>query len=613
MRASAVVTLLLVFFASGTVAAESDGAARPDAPSTAWSGFGKPAAPSTTWSEETIRLLETLPVQDGGRLKPFHTYARYKLLGMNGKTKVEIKYLTDDQEVASYKITATQWLLDTLFTPEVAKLYPIFSVRNDAVLTEIQVGHAGRKKADRYSYAQIEPGREHLRQKMLEIREINPEDRDTVQTQIFELGSSFFSYEGLLDAVAGIASDHVRGREFAIIPPPATREQVETWGTPNELRSAVLRNARGLEREAGMLATLGEVARQPLNVAVVEPKLRELHGAIVARAKARGEYGKIELEVSFYNAAWFHWGLGFFAIGFVLVAFTWLAPRLWPLYWGSMVVTLVAVIVTTIGITQRCIIRGRPPVNTLYETILFVAATAALTALIVEMMNRRRIALSAAAIMGLGGLFLAMKYEALDGGDTFAPLVAVLRTNFWLATHVTTVTLGYSAGLLAAVVAHVYVIGRLFVPAGGDGFFKPLGRMIYGIIAFGLFFSVLGTILGGIWANDSWGRFWGWDPKENGALMIVLWELAMLHARRGRYIGDFGFAMASVFGGIIVVFSWWGVNLLNVGLHTYGFTSGIQLAVWVTYGALFAVLALGGIAWVRMLIEEAARPAETGD
>jgi hypothetical protein len=106
---------------------------------------------------------------------------------------------------------------------------------------------------------------------------------------------------------------------------------------------------------------------------------------------------------------------------------------------------------------------------------------------------------------------------------------------------------------------------------------------------------VVGTILGGVWANDSWGRFWGWDPKENGALMICLWEIAMLHARMGGYLKDFGFCLASIFGGIVVAFSWWGVNLLGIGLHSYGFTSGISLALNIFYGSQLVVLGLGAV------------------
>ncbi len=104
----------------------------------------------------------------------------------------------------------------------------------------------------------------------------------------------------------------------------------------------------------------------------------------------------------------------------------------------------------------------------------------------------------------------------------------------------------------------------------------------------------MGTVLGGIWANDSWGRFWGWDPKENGALLIVLWCLIILHARLGGYLREWGLHIASVLGAVVVAFSWWGVNLLGTGLHSYGFTDGIGGVVGMFY-AFECVVALGGI------------------
>ena len=104
---------------------------------------------------------------------------------------------------------------------------------------------------------------------------------------------------------------------------------------------------------------------------------------------------------------------------------------------------------------------------------------------------------------------------------------------------------------------------------------KDISRIAYGFVMAGLFLSLVGTVLGGIWANYSWGRFWGWDPKENGALMIVLMNLIILHARLGGYIREVGFHACNLVLGMIVAFSWFGTNQLGVGLHAYGFTDGV--------------------------------------
>ena len=190
-----------------------------------------------------------------------------------------------------------------------------------------------------------------------------------------------------------------------------------------------------------------------------------------------------------------------------------------------------------------------------------------------------------------------MKFEEVNRTDTMPRLQAVLDTNFWLATHVTCISIGYSAGLLAAALAHLHILGKVFgLKKGNDDFYRSVSRMVYGTLCFSLIFSVVGTILGGVWANDSWGRFWGWDPKENGALLIVLAQLAILHARMGGYIRAFWISMCVVLQGIVVSFSWWGVNLLGIGLHSYGFTDGIWTGL-LTFWAIEGVVLGAGLIW----------------
>ena len=326
--------------------------------------------------------------------------------------------------------------------------------------------------------------------------------------------------------------------------------------------------------------------------------LDALQSHVKAGASQRGEWWKIPLETHYYSADWFYRSLLVSVLAFLLVAATWFFPDNQRLYWAAFGLLGFATLLVVIGITERCVIRSRPPVSTLYETILFITATSSLVALGIEWINRQRVALSVTPILGAMGMFLAMRYEfreAVSSGDTMGSLVAVLDTNFWLSTHVTTVTLGYAAGLLAAALAHVWLVTKAF-NLGERSFHRTVARMTYGVICFGLLFSVVGTILGGIWANYSWGRFWGWDPKENGALLIVLWELAILHARMGGYIRDLGLCVMSVLGGCVVAFSWWGVNLLNVGLHSYGFTEGADAALKTFYGLEVLLVILAAVA-----------------
>ena len=172
-----------------------------------------------------------------------------------------------------------------------------------------------------------------------------------------------------------------------------------------------------------------------------------------------------------------------------------------------------------------------------------------------------------AAVAGFTTMIIA-QYLAM-GEDTMEMMRAVLDTNFWLATHVTTVNIGYAGTIFAGLLGAVFVVWGAFTPWQDKSGVKMLGDIIYGVLCFATLFSFTGTVLGGIWADQSWGRFWGWDPKENGALLIVVWNALILHARWGGMVKQRGMAVLALMGNIIVIWSWWGVNMLGVGLHAY--------------------------------------------
>ena len=137
------------------------------------------------------------------------------------------------------------------------------------------------------------------------------------------------------------------------------------------------------------------------------------------------------------------------------------------------------------------------------------------------------------------------------------------------------------------------MLGGVLTPSLSPRIGRELARMIYGTLCFAIFFSFVGTVLGGLWADDSWGRFWGWDPKENGALIIVLWNVLVLHARWDGMIKERGLAVLAIVGNIAVSWSMFGVNELGVGLHSYGFTEGIALALVIFVETQVAIVALG--------------------
>jgi cytochrome c-type biogenesis protein CcsB len=260
----------------------------------------------------------------------------------------------------------------------------------------------------------------------------------------------------------------------------------------------------------------------------------------------------------------------------------------------------VAGVVHTFGLVFRMTLEGRPPVTNLYSSAIFIGWGTMVLGLILEWMYRVGIGSLVGALAGFVTLIIA--HNLALGGDTMEMLVAVLDTNFWLATHVITITLGYAATFAAGLLAILYIFLGVFTPLleGRAGqapaavdLGKALGKMVYGIVCFATLFSFVGTVLGGIWADQSWGRFWGWDPKENGALLIVLWNAIILHARWGGMVRERGIMNLAVFGNIVTSFSWFGVNMLGIGLHAYGFMDAAFKWLMLFIGSQVLVIAVG--------------------
>ncbi len=414
-------------------------------------------------------------------------------------------------------------------------------------------------------------------------------------------------------ALAGVLR-HVQqlGRN-GVVPnwlPPAAKAAKAEVGQPDEpldpalatLNEFVSDSVFGQAKEFSMVqlaavAGMERAVRLRSKPAEFKQAVIALHQQLSTQAKQLGVYEKVVGEVAFYRVDYFYKSLLGFIFTFVFLAVSWTRLGSHWLRWLTWLGALVSIGYLVAGITVRSFLMDRSPVATLYETVLFVTAVGVLVGMAIEAINRRRVALALAVSFGALGLFVATAYEITEGRDTMAPLIAVLRTNFWLSTHVTCITIGYAACLLSGFIAHVYLLAVFLRLKKTDRtFFHDTARVVYGVLCFGLLFSLVGTILGGIWANESWGRFWGWDPKENGALMIVLWCVFVVHAKQCGWLRDFGVCAAAVAGNVVVAFSWWGVNQLNVGLHSYGFAAGINTALNVFYIFEAVVLCLGLIA-----------------
>jgi ABC-type transport system involved in cytochrome c biogenesis permease subunit len=271
---------------------------------------------------------------------------------------------------------------------------------------------------------------------------------------------------------------------------------------------------------------------------------------------------------------------------------SWLSTGEWSKQFSkaAFYLILLTLVVHTFGLGARMYLQGRPPVTNLYSSAIFIGWGTVIIGLILERFFKDGIGLACASAIGFITLIIA--HHLGGSGDTLEMLQAVLDTNLWLATHVVTITIGYSAMFLAGTLAIIYVIRGVLTRTLSKESADSLTRMTYGVICFATLFSFVGTVLGGIWADQSWGRFWGWDPKENGALLIVLWCAFILHARWAGYIRQRGLMAMALFGNIITSFSWFGVNMLGVGLHSYGFMNKAVpwLAAFITLNlALIAI------------------------
>lgn len=263
----------------------------------------------------------------------------------------------------------------------------------------------------------------------------------------------------------------------------------------------------------------------------------------------------------------------------IIASFRWRTP----LIKAASITIIAGAILHGASIIARIAILGRPPVGTLYESILFVSLICVIVALMAERRMKDGTGLMIAALSGGGLLFVA---GAFSPADSLEVLTAVLNTNFWLATHVLCITIGYGWCAVAGIMAHVY----LFRSAQGLAA-DALERIIKTCALAALLFTAVGTILGGIWADQSWGRFWGWDPKENGALLIVLWLIWLLHARLAGQLTRLPFMAGMAALTIIVAIAWFGVNLLSTGLHSYGFIEGVAGGLFAFCAAEIALIA----------------------
>ena len=582
-----------------------------------------------------------LPLLLNGRVQPYDSVARNALMQLRSTTSLPL------EEVPSWqfwhhpaKLKPAEWLAEVMLKPEAADDRPVFLAHNPDLLRTLKLEDQGidRSGLRYYTYNQLSPHLRDIDTLATEFGGVDDKLRTPYQRQLLKLRNAVVLYqrlqmslqppgtqdlEGLLakfesDAPAGNAALNAReaGKPYdtnafvefvtvangfmqvansaypLIVPPRDPRTAPDAWVNYGTAVMESLRDGRPNDAVQGIAAMAGSYQKgdaAAFNLAVnsYERWLTRHFPGDVRKGGAEFYYNNVR---AFIHAMIIYLFAFLLATG-ALLTFA-VAPGVAATLRRSAVYLIVlAFVVHTFGLVFRMALEGRPPVTNLYSSAIFIGWGAVILGLVLERFFKVGLGCAVAGLAGFITLIIAHNL-ALGGEDTMEMLQAVLDTNFWLATHVTTVTIGYASTFVAGLLGIAYVLLGIFTPlltqpiqpgnagsgqgrSAGKGapleIGKALAKMIYAIVCFATLFSFVGTVLGGIWADQSWGRFWGWDPKENGALIIVLWNGLILHARWGGFVRDRGMAVLGIVGNIVTSYSWFGVNMLGIGLHSYGF------------------------------------------
>ena len=599
--------------------------------------FGGARVPKIPAAKMQIYQFGQLPVAFNGRVKPFDTFARNTLTVFSGKGTLEIEDSQKSGKVS--KEPAVLWLLNLLAETPASRQHRIFRVENLDVLQTLELS---QREGFRYSLSEVTSKTfdfvdsqgekqklpEALRQAQL-ASDVPKDQRNLTQVKFLELGHRLNTFVRLQESFSSpvIHTDSRKNMEASLqnlarqlaglstgVPRPIPPVQAgDPWQTLLEAeRDAIFHQVKKLEVNAATISlrtildayAAGDVLKFNDEVAAYQELIEQRADAdaqydvgLAAAGNAghrktaeKLDLSRVQFEAFFNHFNPFTKAMALYLAAFVLASGSWLGWNAtlnrsanWLLWFTFFL--------HTYALVCRVYISGRPPVTNLYSSAVFIGWAAVLFALVFEKIYRFGIGNLLAAAIGFPTLFIA--YNLAGDGDTFQVLEAVLDTQFWLATHVVCITLGYSTTLLAGVLGIVYVLMGRIGNRLSEAQRHHLIRMTYGTLCFATFFSFVGTVLGGLWADDSWGRFWGWDPKENGALMIVIWNALVLHARWGAMVRHRGLAVLAIFGNVITAWSWFGVNQMGVGLHAYGATEGRTLALFVFVLSQLLVMVLG--------------------
>lgn len=552
-------------------------------------------SPTAFGADAGMEALKRLPIQDAGRIKPFDTFARETLTLVYGRSSYkppEPKEGSADAKTADRRSRRAMEIVMTWF------LAPGFWDNQEVV----EVRFAGLKEA-----LKLDVNRERF-----SPSELFANDRLGLVFQ--DLGSfretkqklnPYYQEVQRLENQLGIYQQVKEGKILRFVPPKPTTEasaadammkEPDRWQAIAEVDGALRESFATVAKS--FIRSLPGVGETPVDsvptlekaVADFQVLAREVNPTLYPDGKA------IDVEVHYealhpFRIAWALYLIAAIAMGFAWGSATG-SPRAKSFAKAGWTFAILAFLMQTYGFCLRVYLTGRPPVSNMYETVIWVSWGAMLFSFIFEARQKALfVLLSGSVVAALCNIVADFAPNVLD--SSLQPLEPVLRSNLWLMVHVLVIVISYSAFFLAWALGN---IGLGFVVRGATETHPMVDALviaIYRCMQVGVVLLAAGTILGGVWADYSWGRFWGWDPKETWAFIALMGYIAILHARLTGWLKKIGTMVGAVIAFNLVMMSWYGVNfVLGAGLHSYGFGAG-----GVEYVSAFVLLNLAFVGY----------------
>lgn len=499
--------------------------------------------------------LRFVPVQDSGRVKPLETLTRETLQLVYGSQSYR-------SPVDGKKRPALETVMTWMLVPQFWDAQPIVEINHKGLKTSLNL--SGDQKyfspAELFANGRLVLVMQELASYRETKRKLDP----------------YYQAAQRLESQLGQYQAFKEGKALRVAPP----KDGDKWITANELDGELKDKFTALAR--AFVHALPTEAKDGEPAIAKDPNAeRDLQTAVdafkdAARAQNPAQYPSetsIAIEVHYDDLHPFMWAWILYLIAALALAVSWQTGNaIWLKTGWSF--AILALLTHLYGFGLRIYLTGRPPVSNMYESVVWVSFGVVVFSMIFEYLNKKKFILLAGASIAVLCLVVAdLAPTILD--QSVQPLEPVLRSNMWLTIHVLTITLSYSAYFLAWGLGN---IGLFFILRGEkptDERPRTFSHSIYRAIQVGVVLLAAGTILGGVWADYSWGRFWGWDPKETWAFIALMGYLALLHARLTGWVQNFGMLVFSVIAFNLVLMAWYGVNfVLGAGLHAYGFGAG---------------------------------------